>query len=686
MNTSFFIQFKILVPVALAATTFILPLSADEPVFKLTPYVATIAARETPTRSWVDPKAPAQPIPVEDGAGVLKTVPGFTLIRKGGTSSDPMLRGMAGSRLGMLLGGESILGGCGNRMDPPTAYVFPSAYDRVTIIKGPQTVLYGPGQSAGVVLFERDALYYPVPAVDLDGTLAVGSFGRNDARLSLSAGAPLGYVRLDANHTAAGDYRDGSGRRVHSSYDRWSLQGALTWTHGPATLLEWTGILSDGEAAYADRAMDGTLFARENTGLRWQHEPAAGEVEKIEAQVFYNYVDHVMDNFSMRSFKPNPMMPHRTVSNPDRETIGGRAQVSFLPVPSLRLEVGGDHQENRHSMRRSMNEASNPYREQPRVRDAEFRVTGLFAEAMQEAGESGRIVSGLRIDLWKARDLRDRIRIGHMGTQPNPTAGEGRRSELPSGFVRYEHDRSEATQLSLGVGHSRRFPDYWELFNKESETDLSAFHVAPERVSQIDAGLQYETGHAMYSLALFANRINDYILIERDYPKGMRTTAITRNIDASAWGGEGAIQYDFADGWRADLSITYVYGKNRTDGIPLAQQPPLESRLALSYSTATWSVGWLTRAVARQSRVALNQGNIVGQDISPSGGFTVYSLNGSWSPTPRCRISAGVDNVFDRTYAEHLSRGGSMVAGFPPPTMRVNEPGRTLWATVRITL
>jgi fumarate hydratase class I len=29
--------------------------------------------------------------------------------------------------------------------------------------------------------------------------------------------------------------------------------------------------------------------------------------------------------------------------------------------------------------------------------------------------------------------------------------------------------------------------------------------------------------------------------------------------------------------------------------------------------------------------------------------------------------------------AEHLSRGGSMVAGFPAPTTRVNEPGRALW-------
>ena len=38
---------------------------------------------------------------------------------------DPVFRGMAGSRLGILLDGQEVLGGCGGRMDPPTAYIYP---------------------------------------------------------------------------------------------------------------------------------------------------------------------------------------------------------------------------------------------------------------------------------------------------------------------------------------------------------------------------------------------------------------------------------------------------------------------------------------------------------------------------------------------------------------------------------
>ena len=38
-------------------------------------------------------------------------------------------------------------------------------------------------------------------------------------------------------------------------------------------------------------------------------------------------------------------------------------------------------------------------------------------------------------------------------------------------------------------------------------------------------------------------------------------------------------------------------------------------------------------------------------------------------------VFAGVDNVFDRNYANHLNRGNL----FDPQPVRINEPGRTFW-------
>ena len=142
--------------------------------------VVTAPAMEAPLTVTTDPRAPRQPVPAHDGADYLKTIPGFSVIRKGGTDGDPVFRGMAASRLGILLDGEMILGGCGMRMDPPTAYVFPEAFDRITVLKGPQTVKYGPGNSAGVVLFERAPKLRTGFSSYLDASALVGNFGRND--------------------------------------------------------------------------------------------------------------------------------------------------------------------------------------------------------------------------------------------------------------------------------------------------------------------------------------------------------------------------------------------------------------------------------------------------------------------------------------------------------------------------
>ncbi|MDR2678912.1 MAG: hypothetical protein LBB51_05680, partial [Zoogloeaceae bacterium] len=92
--------------------------SVDEDEVELEPLVITAPFMNTPLEVRFDPKAPQQPLPANDGASFLKTIPGMSVIRKGGTDGDPVFRGMAASRLNILFDGEQILGGCGGRMDP----------------------------------------------------------------------------------------------------------------------------------------------------------------------------------------------------------------------------------------------------------------------------------------------------------------------------------------------------------------------------------------------------------------------------------------------------------------------------------------------------------------------------------------------------------------------------------------
>ena len=664
-----------------------------------------VTARSTdqPLTIETDPRTPRQPIPTHDGADYLKTIPGFSVIRKGGTDGDPVLRGMAGSRVGILLDGETVLGGCGNRMDPPTAYAYPEAYDRITVLKGPQTVVYGPGSSAGVVLFERERERYDTPAVHAYASPTLGSFGRNDQVADVRAGVPQGYLQLAASRSAMDDYQDGSGAAVHSQYERWSANGAVGWTPDAATRLELSGARSNGQAAYADRMMDGVKFSRENLGLRFERRAIAPWFESLQAQGYYNYVDHVMDNYSLRPFTPSMMMPNPSVSNPDRRTVGGRALASLHLGAHTAARIGADWQDDRHSVRSSSNQPVDPFEDHERMRDATFEDRGVFAEATREAGVRGRLVAGARVDWWTGRDERQTVSVGMgMGSaMPNPTAGLRRSETLPSGFLRYERGLGFGATVFAGVGHAERAPDYWELVSKESADSLSAFETRPEKTTQLDTGLLFRSAPVWGSLSLFANTIADFVLIESGYEKatagdagrdtgvtagssmgGMsmssRTATITRNVDATSWGGEAAVAWTATSRLKLDGSLAYVRGHDMTDELPLAQLPPLEGRIAAQYAAERWSVGALVRLVAAQTRYALNQGNIVGQDLGPTSAFSVVSLNAAWRIATRWRLAGGVDNLLDTTYAEFISRGGSDVPGFTTTT-RVNEPGRILW-------
>jgi len=645
--------------------------------------VVTATRMHAPLLVVTDPKAPRQPLPAHDGADYLKTIPGFSVIRKGGTDGDPVFRGMAASRVNILLDGEQVLGGCGMRMDPPTAYVFPEAYDRIVVVKGPQTVLHGPGNSAASVSFERDLQRFEQRDYAVHASALGASAGRQDLVGDLRFGNASAYGQLTGTRAESDDYDDGAGNRVHSAYERWSTSGAIGWTPDAGTLVELTGILSDGEAAYADRTMDGVAFDRENLGLRFEQRRTEGRVRGIEAQLYYNYVDHVMDNYSLRDFTPSPSMPGKTVQNPDRRTTGGKAMIELAWTGGTVASVGADLQENAHSLRATMNQDANPYQALSRVDDAWFRSIGLFGEVNHPLGERDRVIAGLRADAWEARDERQMLRVG-MAMAPNPTANDTRRTTLPGGFARLEHDVAGGpATLFVGLGHVQRFPDYWELVSagKESVSSLSAFDTAPEKTTQLDTGVVYAGSRLSASVSAFFSSVDDYILIQSGYVKGMRAVTVTRNVDARTWGGEADVTYALAPRWTVMGTLAYTRGENRSDDLPLAQMPPLELRTGLNYADQRWAAGVLWRIVAEQDRYALRQGNIVGQDLGPTGGFGVLSLNAGWRPTPAVLVSAGVDNLFDKVYAEHLSRGGAAVSGFEQTT-RVNEPGRTLWLKV----
>src|SRR5690606_27883330 len=124
--------------------------------------------------------------------------------------------------------------------------------------------------------------------------------------------------RVLANRSSSDDYQDGNGDEVHSQWDKWSSDLVLGWTPTADTLVELTAGVGDGEAAYAGRGMDGTQFERESLALRIEQDNLGDVLQKIDARVYYNYADHVMDNYTLRTPPTTGMMAGAQATNVDR--------------------------------------------------------------------------------------------------------------------------------------------------------------------------------------------------------------------------------------------------------------------------------------------------------------------------------------------------------------------------------
>ncbi|RQS16134.1 TonB-dependent copper receptor [Burkholderia sp. Bp9002] len=655
--------------------------AAPAGVAEMLPPVEVVASPlTTPLVVVTDPKKPRQPLPASDGADYLKTIPGFTSIRSGGTNGDPVLRGMFGSRLNILANGMPTLGACPGRMDAPTSYIAPESYDKVTVVKGPQTVLYGPGASAGTVLFERVTPRFDKPGMRFDGSVVGGSFGRNDQNLDVTAGTPDVYGRVTANHAHSDDYKDGNGRTVPSQWDKWNADAALGWTPDDHTRVELTAGGGDGYARYAGRGMDGAHFRRETFGLSFDKRHIGDVLERIEARVYYNEADHVMDNYTLRQPDPTSSMPMRMASEVRRRTFGARAAATFRFGSDFKLVTGVDAQSNRLDSRGAMGRQN--YGDQPWDAQATMWNAGAFGELTWYASDASRVIGGARVDYASARDKRPTT--GGMMSKPNPTFDDDRSRVLPSGFVRYERDLAALpVTWYAGIGHTERYPDYWELFSAKRGPDgaVNAFSaVQPEKTTQLDIGAQYRGDKLDAWVSGYAGYVQDYILF--NYAAGrMGMTTQSANVNAQIMGGEAGLAWRPVAPLRVETSLAYAWGRNATSGDPLPQMPPLEARFGLEYTRGAWSAGGLWRVAAPQHRYALNQGNVVGKDFGSSAGFGVLSLHAQYNVSKTVQVSVGVDNVLDKAYTEHLNLAGNAGFGYPARTP-VNEPGRTAWVRV----
>ncbi|HPF45649.1 MAG: TonB-dependent copper receptor [Alphaproteobacteria bacterium] len=635
----------------------------------------------------------------DDGGDFLQSIPGVTASRFGGHGVEPIIRGQSQNQLNIIADNAFIYGGCPNRMDPPSSYLDINSFDEIIVTKGYQSVLNGPGASGGSVILERHAPELTAET-SISGSLNGGYETNGDtwhSGANLIGGNDKMYVRGNGSIKEAGNYKDGQGKEVRSSFNERSGGVTLGFTPNENHFYVGYDIHQVDDALFPGAGMDSPLSKVQTIRSGFEREFDDGVVRKIDASAYLSMADHIMDNYSLR---PAGAMLSRVTSESD--TYGANLKTDFAIGEQI-LKTSVDFRHNNRDANRYQGMMANNVNMLQSVMwpDITAIEIGLAAETTYTLSVDDRLTLGGRYDYVNVTYGRANETSMVTGLSANDIYtqfyGFGAREKTEhnfGGLIRYEHDIDNTVTAFAGISRSIRTADATErglanfmVMMGDNRSWVGNPELAPEKHHQFDVGLKAETNEWDFSVSGYLNRVSDYIL--RDSARGQAGILVTapnadvyRNIDALLAGFEVEANWAISPTVRVNGDATYTYGENLDDNMPLAQIPPLQGSFGVNWQAhEIVELGANMRWAMKQTRVDTNPLIGTGRDVGQTSGYAVVDLKATITPIDPLTVTVGVSNLFDQTYANHLNRSNVS----DPTEIRVNEAGRSFYLQAKMT-
>lgn len=638
------------------------------------------------------PVMPEQFSTGRESADSLRDLLGVSGSRMGGHGTDVSIRGQSQTRLNILLDGAYVHGGCPNRMDPPTSYAHTGNYEEITVIRGAQTLEYGGGGSGGTILFERVTERFD-GAERMRGQGEAGYRGNSDTAdlgIDVAAGSEQGFARFIGSYTDGNNYDDGDGKEVRAAYNERNGTVILGYTPSAATRAELSYEKQETrDLLFPGAGMDSPLADNDTVRLKVESADVGGPFNKVKAEVYRSEVEHVMDNYTLRQLTAAAKMRAPSTS----DTTGGRI-VGELTSGYGEWKVGIDTQRNDRDAQRFNDTAG--VLNSVMWPGVEIDQTGVFAELKHALAADSRVIGGLRYDYVTSDAGRADLNPPGGPRSPNELYAlvYGSKAKKTTdhnlgGLLRYEQDLANGLgTVYAGFSRTIRTPDATERFMASNGAGTAMMphwvgnpDLDSEKHHQLEVGAMLRGEGWDSEISVYYNDVSDYVLQDRN---SAGTARIYRNIDATLIGGEARIGYRFTPNLKGELGLAYVHAENDTDDRAIAQTPPLEGLASLTYMQDNMTAGAQVRAAAKQTRVdTTSSSGTAGQglDLGETSGWAVLDLYGGYEVSDAVTIKVGVDNIFDKRYAQHLNR----VDASSGNQFQVNEPGRSAWLKLTAT-
>jgi iron complex outermembrane receptor protein len=644
-------------------------------------------------------------LPQRDVGDFLRAEPNLGGVRKGGGNIDPVLRGFKFSQLNVQTNtGHKIEGGCPNRMDPALSHIDISDVSRLEIFKGPYALRYGPAFGGTLNIITEKA--QPFESFRIKAT-AMKSWESNwdgtKENLTILGGNRNIFFAISGNNQRYGNYEDGRGRTIKSSFRKfnYSLELGVAPAENHEIRLNFKN--SQGrDIHFPALPMDERTDDTQLYSFGYRYRNPQKKLKSIDAKIYLSDVYHEMDN-KWRSFSDTVV----AVSIVDAINRGGRADFGFGAGKSD-VQVGADFEDIRKSGQRTKNlimQPNLPVKTEDLWRNAAIQNLGLFAEYKHRQTIFLQWVAAARLDFNSASS--DPLVLENM-------AGSEifRNNDVSSDFANFSFSAGLSyeitTELSVdfAAGRGVRNPDMVERFiillpvGYDNYDYLGNPALKPEKNHQADLTFKYVCDRSG------SFRLNGFYSIITDYITGIKLPPAQIMPQTQSVLGvkefqnvEKAFLYGFEflwfspERWKLGIQLSsaltagynpegikYIYENGHPTGTeivkndPLPEIPPLEANLKLNYHFLDERLNTQLhfRAVVQQKRIS------GAYDEMTTPGFFTAGANVTYRVNAHLRLAAGISNIFDAAYYEHLNR---RIIG---TNLALYEPGRSFYLNVII--
>jgi len=591
-------------------------------------------------------------------ASALSGVEGLSSSQPGAWGGKAFLRGLGGERVTVLLDGDRVNRACNVGMDAGLATISPATVERVEVLSGPGSVLYGSGNMGGVInVVTRGApadrrmggeLRAGVSSA-VPGGLLGGSFFARGSRLELD---------LSADGAAYDDYRSGTATIAGSGYRDATIDGRLAIKPGVAhrIALHVQRYLGRDIGYPTMAGMNIPTEDRLLTALDYGWQLNRGALDAVSAKLYRQGLEHDMRMTMTMSMAGMPVTS-RMQALTSSATWGGRAEVRLRPAGSARLDMGVEAtQWNADGSRWVDNGTGMPLtlRAWPDVRVLDV---GTFTQGEVLAGKALALNGGVRLDRVvnradAQRTTSDWVGSGNAGVRIHP--GEG-----------------IVTRASLGFGY--RIPDPTELYGLLLRGDGFLYQGNPslqtERSRNLELAASVSRGRVDAGVTVFRNELYDLItpvLVPDSMIQGMMVRSYDNLTRARIDGLSGRVTLALPAALSLRGVASYTRGEDRRTGEPLALIPPLEGTATLRYAR-NGLLQWAeleAHGATRQDRLGTGSGELRTPGFAVLNARVMLAVVGS-------DVTVGAENLFDRTYRQHLD------------PVRLLRPGRNFYLRVR---